>query len=181
MLSKDVIVVAVKLDIILLNIGEEFISSKHLCNLNQLVIVVFSLEERLLLKNHACKHTSQRPDIQRIVINLQIDQEFRPFEVPTRHSDIILLSHVVVLSQTPINKSQLAISMVNHDVVGFHIPMHDAFRVAEVKRFQHFVHVVADIEISECFVKSAEVLITCVHELHNQSGCLCHWVSHHIE
>lgn len=105
MLSKDVIVVAVKLDIILLNIGEEFISSEDLGNLDQLIIVVFSLEERLLLKNHACKHTPQRPNIQRIVVNLQIDQEFRPFEVPTRHPNVILLSHVVVLSQTPINKS----------------------------------------------------------------------------
>ena len=97
MLPKDIIVVAVKLHIILFNISEEFISSEHLCNLNQLVIVVFTLEEGLLLKNHPCKHTPQRPNIQRVIIHLTIDQEFRPLKVSTRHSHVILLPHVVIL------------------------------------------------------------------------------------
>ena len=71
--------------------------------------------------------------------------------------------------------------MVNHDIVRLHIPMHNAFRVAEVERFQHFEHVVADVEISECFVEGAEVLVTCVDELHNQRWGFGHGVSHHIE
>ena len=57
--AEDVVVVAVQGDVVLLNIIEQIIRSQNLSDFNQLVVVIFSLEERLLLKNHTSKHTSK--------------------------------------------------------------------------------------------------------------------------
>lgn len=71
--AEDVVVVWVELHVVLLYIGEELLSSQHFRNLYELVVVVFALEERFLLKYHSSKHTAQRPYIQTIVVNLQVD------------------------------------------------------------------------------------------------------------
>ena len=54
--AEDVVVVAVEGDVVLLNIIEQIISSQNLGDFNQLIVVIFSLEERLFLKNHTSKH-----------------------------------------------------------------------------------------------------------------------------
>ena len=71
--------------------------------------------------------------------------------------------------------------MVNHYVVRLHVPVHYTFRVAKIKRLQNLEDVVANIKVTKGFVQSAEVDITSVHELHNQSGCLCHRVTDHVK
>ena len=59
LLSDNVIVVAVKGHIVLFYVSEEFVCAQNLCNLDQLIVVVFSLEERFLLEDHPCKHASK--------------------------------------------------------------------------------------------------------------------------
>ena len=54
--AEDVVVVAVEGDVVLLNIIEQIIRTQNLSDFNQLVVVIFSLEERLFLKNHTSKH-----------------------------------------------------------------------------------------------------------------------------
>jgi hypothetical protein len=71
--AEDVVIVRVELHVVLLYIGEELISSQHFGNLYELVIVVFALEEWLLLKYHSSKHAAQRPYIQTVVVHLQVD------------------------------------------------------------------------------------------------------------
>ena len=88
---------------------------------------------------------------------------------------------MVKLSKTPIDESQLALSVVNHDVVRLHISVHNTLRVTEVKGLEDLVHVVSDIEISETLVKSSEVNITCVDVLHDQGRGLGHRVSDNID
>lgn len=63
----------------------------------------------------------------------------------------------------------------------FDVTMHDAFRVAEVESFEHLVNVVANVKVRESFVQRAEIHVTRVHELHDQSRRLCHRITHHIQ
>jgi len=57
-LSKNIIVVAVKGDTVLLNVCEQIISSQNLGNLYKLIVVILTLEEWLFLENHTGKHAS---------------------------------------------------------------------------------------------------------------------------
>ena len=63
----------------------------------------------------------------------------------------------------------------------FDVTMHDAFRVAEVESFEHLVNVVANVKVRESFVQRAEIHVTRVHELHDQSRRLRHGITHHIQ
>ena len=60
------------------------------------------------------------------------------------------------------------------------ISVSNTLRVAVVKSFQDFVHVVTNIEVSEALVKSSEIYITCIYVLHYQGGGLSHGISNDI-
>jgi len=115
--------VSIKSDIVLINIGEKFISSEDLSDLNQLIIVILALEEGLLLEDHTCEHAPERPDVKRVIVSLQVDKEFWPFEIPASYSNIVLLTRVIELSESPVNKTQFAVLVVDHNVVGLNITM----------------------------------------------------------
>jgi len=91
------------------------------------------LEERLLLEDHTSKHASERPDIKRIVVDLEINEEFRSLEVSTGDTYVVFLARVIEFSKTPINKTELTAGVINHNVVRLNISVHDSLRVAEVK------------------------------------------------
>lgn len=59
LLPDDVVVVAVKGHVVLLYVREEFVCAQNLCDLDQLIVVVFSLEEGFLLEDHSCEHASK--------------------------------------------------------------------------------------------------------------------------
>lgn len=65
---------AVKSHIVLLNIGKQLVSTENFGDLDKLVVVVLTLEERLFLEDHTSKHATQGPDVQRVVIDLQVDK-----------------------------------------------------------------------------------------------------------
>ena len=71
--------------------------------------------------------------------------------------------------------------MVNHDVVRLDITVHDALRVAEIKRFQDFVHIEANVEVVETLVQLAEIRVTRIDELRNNRRCLGQWVPHDVD
>ena len=87
---------------------------------------------------------------------------------------------MIELSQTPVNKSELAISMIDHDIVGLHVTMHNAFWVAIVEGFEDFEHVVPNVVVSEALVQLAEVCITCVYKFSDNRGSFSQGVSDHI-
>ena len=125
--------------------------------------------------------TPERPNVKRVVVDLQVNQQLRALEVAGGDTHVVLLAEVVVLGEAPIDQAQFAVRVVNHYVVGLDVAVHNAFRVAEVEGFQHFKHVEADVKVSECFIESAEILVTSVHELHYQCWGFGHWVSNNIE
>jgi len=180
-LPEDVIVVGVESHAVLVDVGEEFVSAEDLGDLYELVVVVLPLEEGLLLEDHAGEHAPEGPNVEGVVVGLQVDEELGALEVAGGHADVVLLARVVEFGQTPVDESQLPRGVVDHDVVGLNVTVGDALGVAVVERSQHFKDVVADVEISEALVESAEINVAGVHILHDERGCLGHGVAHHVD
>lgn len=82
---------------------------------------------------HRRKHGSSRPNIQRIVIVVVVNQQLWSFEVAGSHSDVVVLTHVIKLCQAPIDELQNLFVVVHDYVLWLNIPMHDASAVTEVK------------------------------------------------
>ena len=85
------------------------------------------MEEWFSFEDHASEHASKGPDIERVVISLQVNEKLGSFEVTRGHADIVLLPWVVKFGQTPIDQTQLAVLVIDHNVVRLHISVHDAF------------------------------------------------------
>ena len=51
---------------------------------------------------------------------------------------------MVELGEAPVDQTELPVLMVDHDVVGLHVSVHDAHAVTVVERLQEFVKVVPD-------------------------------------
>jgi hypothetical protein len=69
--------------------------------------------------------------------------------------------------------------MVNHDVVGLYISMHDAFAVAEIQSLQKLIHVKAHIVVGETRVQGPKIGVVDVFE--NQTRRLALAVTDHIQ
>lgn len=180
-LSNHVVVLLLQSYIVLINVGIELVCSEDLSDLHQLIVVILSLEEGLLLEDHASEHAAERPNVKRVVIGLQIDEQLGSLEVATRHTHVILLARVVEFGEAPIDQSQFAVSMVNHDVVWLHISVRDALGVTEVKGLQNLENVVSDVEVIEVLVECAEIDIACVDIFHDECGCLGHRIAYHVD
>lgn len=61
---------------------------------------------------------------------LPLEEEVKVKEVkPGSYTDIVLSPRMIKLSKTPINKTKLALFMINHHIVRLHITMHDSLRM----------------------------------------------------
>ena len=179
--GEDVLVVGVKGEAVLVKIGVELLSAEYLGNLHKLIVVIRALEEGFAFEDHASKHAAQRPDIKRVVISLQVNQKLGTLEVAGSYAHIVLLTWVVELGQSPIDEAELAVGMVNHDVMRLHIAVHDALRVTVIEGLQDLEHVVANVEVIEALVKFAEVGITRVNKLGDDCRCLRQWITNDIK
>jgi len=70
--------------------------------------------------------------------------------------------------------------MVYHNVVWLDVAVHDALRVAVVKRLENFEHVVPNVVVCEALVQFAEIRVACVHEFRNDRGSFGQWISYDI-
>jgi hypothetical protein len=62
-----------------------------------------------------------------LTILLKIDQKFGPLEIARSDTNIVFRSGMIELSKTPIDKTELSFLMIDHDVVGFYVTVHDPF------------------------------------------------------
>ncbi len=85
---------------------------------------------------------------------MEVDEQLRTLEIPRCDTDIVFGALVIEFGQTPVNQTQLehmsertlmrhqrdrtnlALLVVNHDIVRLHIAVHDALAVAEVQSLQ---------------------------------------------
>jgi hypothetical protein len=139
------------------------------------------LEERFFLEDHTGEHASERPDVEGVIVHLQVNEELGSLEVSTGNTHIVFLTRVVEFSKTPINKAEFTTGVVNHNVMGLNISVHDTLGMAEVEGLENLKHVEADIKISKAFVKCAEINIASVNELHDECGSLGHRVADNID
>ncbi len=73
-------------------------------NLDELVVVVVADKEGLLVEEHSRKHAPKAPDVERVVVVTQVDEQLGALEVAGRHPHVVLHTRVVELGQTPDEK-----------------------------------------------------------------------------
>ena len=91
--------------VVLFSVSIEIIRTENLGNFDQLVEVVSALEEGFLFENHSCKHASERPDVQGVIVSLHVNQQFGPFKVARGDSHVVFLARVVELGETPVDEA----------------------------------------------------------------------------
>lgn len=79
--AQDVVVLRVELDLVLVDVVKEVVGAEHLGDLDELVGVAVAVEERFLAEDHRGKHGAQTPQVQAVVVLLEINQQFRTLEV----------------------------------------------------------------------------------------------------
>lgn len=80
-LGQQVLVVRVERQAVLVKVSVKFFSAEHFGNLDELVVVVATLEEGLPLEDHTGEHAAEGPDVERVVISLQVDEQLGSLEV----------------------------------------------------------------------------------------------------
>jgi len=140
-------------------------------NLHELIIVVFSTEEWLTTEDECCKYASKGPEIETVVIILNVNEELRALEVARSDTDVVLHAGMIKLCKAPVDELQLASGGVDHDVMWLNIAMHDSIHVAEVQSAQQLEHVVPNVIIREGGIKLAEIDV--VHIFLNEARSLC--------
>jgi hypothetical protein len=105
--TQDIVILSVKLDLVLVEVVKQVVSSEDLGNLDKLIRVAVAVEERFLPEDHRGKHGAQAPHVEAVVVLLEINQQLRTLEVTRRDTDVVLGSGVVELSQTPVDETQL--------------------------------------------------------------------------
>lgn len=98
-------VVRVQSQSVLVQVGEELLSAENFRDLDQLIVVVASLEEGFTLEDHSSEHAAERPNVERVVVSLQVNEKLGSFEVAGGHSHVVLLTGMVKLGETPIDQT----------------------------------------------------------------------------
>ena len=112
---------------------------------------------------------------------MEVNKKLGTLEVAGSYAHVVLLTWVVELGKTPINEAELAVSVVNHDVMRLDIAVHDSLRMAVIKGLQDFEHVITNIKVVEALVKFAEVSITGINKLSDDCRCLRQWIAYYIK
>ena len=112
---------------------------------------------------------------------MEVNKKLGTLEVAGSYAHVVLLTWVVELSKTPINEAELAVSVVNHDVMRLDIAVHDSLRMAVIKGLQDFEHVITNIKVVEALVKFAEVCITGINKFSDDCRCLGQWIAYYIK
>mmetsp|Transcript_12929 Transcript_12929/g.36903 ORF Transcript_12929/g.36903 Transcript_12929/m.36903 type:complete len:382 (-) Transcript_12929:17-1162(-) len=177
--AQDAIEVGVQFKIVSVKVVEQLFGAEDLGNLHELVVVVMAVEEGLLAEDHPGEHAAQTPHVEGIVVLLQIDEELRAFEVTRGNADVVLSAGVVELRQTPVDEAELPLLVVDHDVVGLHVAVHDAVGVAIIQRLEQLEDVVPDVVVRQGGVQDLEVGV--VHVLEDEGGGLALRVADDVE
>ena len=137
------------INFVLFDICLKFVGPHDFSDFNKLIIVVRALEERVDLENHASHRTAKRPDVQRIVVELILDKELRSLVISGGHPHVVLLAGFVKVGQAPVDQPQIFFIMVNYNIEGFHISVHDSVGMTVVESFQQLEKIESDFEVGQ--------------------------------
>lgn len=82
---------------------------------------------------HRGEHRAGRPDVEGVIVIVVVDQQLRALEVPRSHAHVVVLPHVVELSQSPVDQLQDLLVRIHDDVLRLDIAMHYALAVAVIQ------------------------------------------------
>ena len=99
---KDVVVLGVEFNVIFVKVLKKIVRAQDFGNLYELIRIAVAMKKRFLPKNHRSKHRAQRPHIQRIVVLLEINEQFRALEISRRYSNIVLCPLMVEFGKSPV-------------------------------------------------------------------------------
>lgn len=105
--SQNVVILGVEFNVVFIEVLEKIICAQDFGNLDQLIRIAVAVEKRFLSKNHRRKHRAQRPHIQRIIVFLEVDEQFRSFEISRRYSDIVFCPLMIEFGKSPIYQPKL--------------------------------------------------------------------------
>jgi hypothetical protein len=82
-------------------------------------------------------------------------KEFRAFVISASDTYVILSVRLVKVSQSPVDNTEVSLLMVNNNIQGLDIAMHDPVAMSIVKGFQDFINIESDVQV----VKSTRDLL----------------------
>lgn len=177
--AQNAVVLGAQLDAVLVHIRHERFRAQHLGNLHQLVVVGVSTEKWLLLEYDGRKHAPHGPEIQGVVVLLEVDEQLWALVVPGGDSDVVVDAGVVELRKTPVNKPQGLCLRVDHDVLRLDVSVDDAHGMRVVQGNEELQKVVLDVGDAELVVQDAEIDV--VDGLENQGRDLGVLVSDNVQ
>ena len=127
----------------------QIVSAHYSDDPRHLIVIVRPLEKGINIEKKSGKGAPKRPNIKRIVILPVLDQEFRPFVVSAGYSHVVLLLRFVEVSESPVDDPEVAGLVVDDDVEGFNIAMHDSVGVGVVEGLEDLVDIQSDVHVVE--------------------------------
>jgi hypothetical protein len=64
---------------------------------------------------------------------LKVDEKFWTFKVSGCDADVVFCAGMVEFGKTPVDETEGAFAVIDHDIMGFDVSMHDSFRMAIVE------------------------------------------------
>ncbi|KAH3662776.1 hypothetical protein OGATHE_004352 [Ogataea polymorpha] len=123
---ENVVVVAAQFDAVPIAVFVEVVCAQHLGDFHQLVGVGVAFEKWLFFEHDGRNHGPHRPQVQRVVVLLQVDQQLRTLVVSGGDTHVEVHSPVVKLGQPPVDQFQRLGKRVNHDVLRLDVSVDDA-------------------------------------------------------
>ena len=102
------------------------LSAYYSCYLQQLIIIVRSLEKWFLHEHHARQHAACRPYIKLIVVVVISKEELGCFKISRSHPTVESLTWMVKVCKTPIYNFERSVFTVHEDIARLDVAMDDA-------------------------------------------------------
>ena len=153
---ERVVIVGVELDSVFVEVLEELLGALELNDLDELVLVVLAQEEMVDAEQHCSQHAPGPPDVHHEIVQAVVEHQLRALVGPAAHAGVVFLIEQVELGQPPVDQLELLGLVVDHDVGGLHVSMHDAPGVGVVQRLKQLEHVAFDVLQAESFEHALE-------------------------
>lgn len=86
---------------------------------------------------------------------------------------------MVELGETPVDETELSLLMIYHDIVGLHVPMHDAIGMTEIQSLEQLEYVISNIVIRQRWIQNLEIGVVDVFKDQGRSFGLR--ISHNVQ
>lgn len=90
------------------------------------------------------------------MVQFVFDDQLWRFVMIGAHFQVVFLAWDVVLSVTPVDHLQSLLSVVDHNILGFEVPVHDPILMSVLQRLQGLITIQLDIPDCELRLQNNE-------------------------